>query len=66
MFFDSITWAIRDASFSLELCLLVRLGPVMALLLLLLSWKMAGWKVVALTACCLDVFSGDLASWINQ
>ncbi len=60
--FDSITWAIRGMLDFLELLFIGTPWPVMALLLLLLSWKMAGWKVVAFTAAALT-YLGAFGFW---
>jgi len=60
--FDSITWAIRGMLDFLELLFIGTPWPVMALLLLLLSWKMAGWRVVAFTAAALT-YLGAFGFW---
>ena len=60
--FDSITWAIRGMLDFLELLFIGTPWPVMALLLLLLSWKMAGWRVVMFTAAALT-YLGAFGFW---
>ncbi|MFT2098039.1 ABC transporter permease [Marinomonas sp. 2405UD66-6] len=60
--FDSITWAIRGMLDFLELLFIGTPWPVMALLLLLLSWKMAGWRVVMFTAAALT-YLGVFGFW---
>ncbi|MEP0072079.1 MAG: proline/glycine betaine ABC transporter permease [Marinomonas sp.] len=60
--FDSITWAIRGMLDFLELLFIGTPWPVMALILLLLSWKMAGWRVVAFTAISL-LYLGFFGFW---
>ncbi|ETX12526.1 glycine/betaine ABC transporter permease [Marinomonas ushuaiensis DSM 15871] len=60
--FDSITWAIKGMLDFLELLFIGTPWPVMALLLLLLSWKMAGWRVVAFTAVSLS-YLGFFGFW---
>ena len=60
--FDSITWAIRGMLDFLELLFIGTPWPVMALILLLLSWKMAGWRVVAFTAVALS-YLGFFGFW---
>lgn len=61
-FFDSITWAIRGMLDFLELLFIGTPWPVMALLLLLLAWKTAGWRVVAFTAAAL-AYLGFFGFW---
>ncbi|MEO9275069.1 proline/glycine betaine ABC transporter permease [Marinomonas sp. 5E14-1] len=60
--FDSITWAIRGMLDFLELLFIGTPWPVMALILLLLSWKTAGWKVVGFTALSLS-YLGFFGFW---
>ena len=61
-FFDSITWAIRGMLDFLELLFIGTPWPVMALLLLLMSWKAAGWRVVMFTAVALS-YLGFFGFW---
>jgi len=66
MFFDfTITWAIRGAMLDfLSCCLLRTPWPCDGAAITLFAWKMAGWKVVALAACCLERYSrGHFGSW---
>jgi glycine betaine/proline transport system permease protein len=60
--FDSITWAIRGMLDFLELVLIGVPWPVMALILILLSWKMAGWRVVGFTVLALS-YLGFFGFW---
>lgn len=60
--FDSITWTIRGMLDFLELLFIGTPWPVMALILLLLSWKMAGWRIVAFTAISLS-YLGFFGFW---
>lgn len=60
--FDSITWAIRGMLDFLELLFIGTPWPVMALILLLLSWKSAGWRVVVFTAIAL-AYLGFFGFW---
>ncbi|MEP0071079.1 MAG: proline/glycine betaine ABC transporter permease [Marinomonas sp.] len=60
--FDSITWAIRGMLDFLELLFIGTPWPVMALILLLLSWRLAGWRVVAFTAASL-LYLGFFGFW---
>ncbi|MEH6822690.1 MAG: proline/glycine betaine ABC transporter permease [Motiliproteus sp.] len=60
--FDSITWAIRGMLDFLELLFIGTPWPVMALLLILLAWKAAGWRVVLFTALALS-YLGFFGFW---
>ncbi|OMH29157.1 proline/glycine betaine ABC transporter permease [Motiliproteus sp. MSK22-1] len=60
--FDSITWAIRGMLDFLELLFIGTPWPVMALLLILLAWKAAGWRVVIFTASAL-AYLGFFGFW---
>ena len=60
--FDSITWAIRGMLDFLELLFIGTPWPVMALLLILLAWKAAGWRVVVFTASAL-AYLGFFGFW---
>jgi len=60
--FDSITWLIRSMLDFLELLFIGTPWPVMALLLLLMAWKSAGWRVVAFTALAL-AYLGFFGFW---
>ena len=60
--FDSITWAIRGILDFLELIFIGTPWPVMALILILLAWKMAGWRVVAFTVAALS-YLGFFGFW---
>ncbi|MFT5719719.1 MAG: glycine betaine/proline transport system permease protein [Motiliproteus sp.] len=60
--FESITWAIRGMLDFLELLFVGTPWPVMALLLLLLAWKAAGWRVVLFTAVAL-AYIGFFGFW---
>ncbi|MCX4029473.1 proline/glycine betaine ABC transporter permease [Endozoicomonas sp. SM1973] len=60
--FDNITAAIREVLNFLELIFIGTPWPVMALLLLLLAWRAAGWKVVAFTAAAL-AYLGFFGFW---
>lgn len=60
--FESITWFIREILNFLELLFIGTPWPVMALLLLLVSWRFAGWRVVAFTAAAL-AYLGFFGFW---
>ncbi len=61
-FFGSITDAIRGVLDLLDLLLIGTPWPVMTLLLLLLAWKKAGWRVVVFTAAAL-AYLGFFGFW---
>ncbi|MFT6914346.1 MAG: glycine betaine/proline transport system permease protein [Motiliproteus sp.] len=61
-FFDSITRVISAMLDFLELLFVGTPWPVMALLLLLLAWKAAGWRVVLFTAVALS-YLGFFGFW---
>ncbi len=60
--FDSITWAIRGMLDFLELLFIGTPWPVISLLLILLAWKAAGWRVVGFTALAL-AYLGAFGFW---
>ncbi len=60
--FDTITLLIREILNFLELIFIGTPWPVMALLLVLLAWRMAGWKVVLFTLAAL-AYLGFFGFW---
>lgn len=60
--FDSITWLIRGILDFLETLFIGTPWPVMALLLILLAWKAAGWRVVVFTSVALS-YLGFFGFW---